>query len=90
MMTTTHVIARNTQVSFSSIQEIAAHRFAGNAFSDGPAFDAIDNFVCNPSVALADKAEALRVMTDKGMGCGRDEHLDDEVIVLSYLDEMEG
>lgn len=75
-------------IAFNTIQEIQNHEFVGNHYSDCNAFNAIDTFVQNASNSLSDRAEALRVMSDKGMGCGRDEHMSDEEVVRSYIDSL--
>jgi hypothetical protein len=75
-------------VTFKNITEIKNHQFAGNHYQDGSAFDAIHKFVVDTNNSLEDRAEALRQMIDKGMGCGRDEHLSDQKIVTDYLSEM--
>lgn len=74
------------KMTFDSIEQIKAHQFAGNHYMDSDAFNAIDAFVQDEKTSLADKAEALRVMGDKGMGIGRDEHISDQDLVTEYLD----
>lgn len=74
-------------MKFTSITQIQNHQFVGNACADEQAFNAIHRFVMNAKHSLTDRAEALRVMSDKGMGCGRDEDTSDEDIVASYIDE---
>lgn len=76
----------NKRVEFASIDEIRAHSWAGNHAQDRQAFNAIDRFVANFAHGLADRAEAIRIMADKGMGMGRDEHISDEVLVAMFLD----
>lgn len=73
---------------FDSIEQIKAHQFVGNYHSDSEAFNAIETFVLKKGTSLADQAEALRVMGDKGMGIGRDEHMSDQELVDAYLDDM--
>ena len=75
-------------MKFKNIKEIQAHTFAGNAFSDRDAFEAIHQFVINGNNSVADRAEALRVMTDKGMGLGRDEETSDEDSLVAYFRSM--
>lgn len=75
-------------MKFNTIQEIQAHVFYGNHHHDSEAFNAIEAFVQDESTSLADQAEALRVMGDKGMGLGREEHISDQVMVDSYLDNL--
>lgn len=75
-------------MKFNTITQIAAHQFIGNHASDHLAFMAIDEFVQNEQNSLADRAEAIRIMSDKGMGCGRDEWLSDAAIVADYIDNL--
>lgn len=74
-------------MKFNSIKEIQEHKFIGNHYHDMSTFDAIEEFVLRDDVSIQDKAEALRVMTDHGMGCGRDEETDDHVLVEEYLNQ---
>ncbi|MNC78185.1 hypothetical protein D3C75_1303420 [compost metagenome] len=74
-----------TKITFTNIQEITSHQFVGNHYSDSLAFNAIDAFVQDENTSIADKAEALRQMQDRGMGCGRDEETSDEDFVEMYL-----
>jgi len=67
------------------LEKIQNHTFVGNAYHDSEMFGVIHKYVCNTSNTTADKAEALRILTDRGMGCGRDEHLSDAEIVAGYL-----
>ena len=71
-------------MKFNTIEEIAAHQFAGNAYCDMDAFTAIEQFV-KSDASLADKAESLRIMSDRGMGCGRTPEMTDEEVVTQYL-----
>lgn len=75
-------------IKFNNIEEIKAHQWIGNAYHDQEAFDAIDAYVLDTNNSLADRAEALRQMSDKGMGCGRDEDMRDEDIVQEYIDSV--
>lgn len=72
-------------MKLNTIAQIKAHQFAGNAYSDQKAFNAIDEFVQDVNNSVADRAEALRIVSDVGMGCGRDEHLTDEQVIESYM-----
>ena len=72
-------------MQFNNISEIQAHCFVGNAYSDQPAFNAIHDFVMNDNNSIADRAEALRVMSDVGMGCGRGDDESDEQVLASYM-----
>lgn len=78
----------NTKTTFTNIEQIKQHQFIGNHASDYSAFNGIDAFVQDESTSIADKAEALRQMQDRGMGCGRSEELTDEQFVESYLDSL--
>lgn len=72
---------------FDSIDQIKEHTFAGCYLFDGAAFRGIEKFVLDTSHSIADRAEALRIMSDKGMGCGRDEDFSDEALVQAFMDE---
>lgn len=74
-----------TKIVFTTIEQIQAHQFVGNHFSDRQAFEAIDRFVMNERNSIADRAEALRVITDKGMGCGREECMSDHELVAAHI-----
>ena len=69
----------------NTIQQITAHKWVGNAHADMDAFNRIHAFVTDRRHTVAARAEALRIMSDKGMGCGRDEHLSDAVIIAEYV-----
>lgn len=73
-------------MKFNNIEQIKAHQWIGNAYNDQPAMNAIDVFAQDTNNALADRAEALRQLSDACMGCGRDEHLTDEQVVTLYLE----
>lgn len=75
-------------ISFTNIEQIKSHQFVGNHYHDCNAFNAIEHFVQDETTSIADKAEALRQMQDRGMGCGRSEELSDEQFVESYLDSL--
>lgn len=79
---------KTTPIIFTTIQQITSHQFIGNHHSDSHAFNAIDSFVKSPQISVADKAEALRQMQDRGMGCGRQEDMDDETFVAAYLTDQ--
>jgi len=72
-------------MEFKTIEEIKNHRFVGNHWSDHKAFDAIDKFAQDTNNSISDRAEALRQMSDKGMGCGRSPEMTD----LQLLEELE-
>lgn len=72
-------------MKFHNIAQIRDHQFAGNYHSDAQAFAAIDDFVQNTSHTIQNRAEALRIMSDKGMGCGRDEQHSDQYIIAEYM-----
>ncbi len=79
--------ARAAAMVFNTVEEIEAHVFVGNHASDMAAFDAIHVFVEDESNTYAKRAEALRIMGEKGMGFGREEEVDDEELVDNYLAE---
>lgn len=79
---------KTTPIIFTNIEQIKSHTFVGNHASDAHAFNAIDSFVQSTQTSIADKAEALRQMQDRGMGCGRSEDLTDEQFVEAYLDSL--
>ena len=72
-------------MEFKTITEIKEHKWTGDAYHDMPAFNAIHTFVTDKTNALSDKAEALRIMSNKAMGCDQDEHIDDHKLVTDYL-----
>ena len=72
-------------MTFNTLQEIKDHQFIGTHFHDSAVFRAIDTFTLRDDVPIADKAEAIRIMVDKGMGCGREEQFTDEELVSSQL-----
>lgn len=74
------------QIKFENIQQIKDHQFIGTHYHDSNAFKAIDAFVQDVNTSVEDKAEALRQMQDRGMGCGRDEQVSDEQFVKLYTD----
>lgn len=79
---------RTARRTFTSIQQIRDHQFAGNHFHDFAAFDAIYAFVTCATNESAHRAEACRIMADKGMSMPYDSHLsDDEVIALFLAEE---
>ncbi|MNE18027.1 hypothetical protein D3C80_1110320 [compost metagenome] len=75
-------------ISFTNIEQIKQHQFIGNHYHDCSAFNGIDAFVQDEKNSVEDKAEALRQMQDRGMGCGRGEELSDEQFVEQYLDSL--
>jgi len=77
-----------TKQIFNTIQQITKHQFIGNAHSDMDAFMSIDAFVQDTNNSLSDRAESLRIMSDKGMSCGRDEQMSDSEIVQDYIDHL--
>lgn len=74
------------QHTFHSIQEIRDYQFKGNYASDSAAFNAIDIFVRNISNTLPDRAEAVMLLSLKGMGLAPyPAHYTDRLIVNEYL-----
>lgn len=67
-------------MKFKTLEDIKQHEFNGCHFSDREVFDAIDVFVQDETNALEDRAEALRVMFEDGMGLDPDDMTDQEMI----------
>lgn len=61
----------NTRIEFKTLDEIKGHTFLGNHAADHQAFQGIRRFVEDETNSLADRAEAIRIECDKGMGMGR-------------------
>jgi len=70
---------------FSSVAAIRSHSFVGVYSEDAAAFNAVHAFVCNAFNSVADRAEALRILSDKGMGAGRLGSMTDAALVKHYL-----
>lgn len=66
-----------------TIQDIRGHEWVGNAFSDSPAFMAIDAFIQREDVSVEDRIEALEIMGRDGMGI--DEPVTVKDVVLCVL-----
>lgn len=79
-------------ITFTSIQQIRDHQFVGNAASDMKAFDAIHNFVVDPTTSVDDKYEALDLMGINGMGLDPmiEEYPDvsKQEMIATYLDNI--
>ena len=71
---------------FTSLKEIQDHQFIGSHAFDAVAFHDIERYAADTSNNVFDRAEALRIMSDRGMGCGRDEHMTD-IEVLETLED---
>ena len=71
-----------------TLTQIQNHTFIGNYHSDAQIFEDIDTFALNTSNPISERAEVLRILTDKGMGCGRDEQMSDSEIVQDYIDNL--
>lgn len=71
---------------FKTIQQIQNHQFIGNHAADCDAFNRIEAFARNESHSVADRAEAVRIMQDKGMGAGRSEEMSDEQFLTAFLE----
>lgn len=56
-----------------TIESIRSWEFVGNAHFDGPAFSDIDKFASSSANSVKDRAEALRIMGQKGMGLSASE-----------------
>ncbi len=55
-------------MKFLTIEQIRAHSFVGNHHNDSEAFKAIDAFAANTANTIAHRAEAIRIVSTKGMG----------------------
>lgn len=73
-----------TPIEFKSIEAIQQHQFYGNHAFDHQAFSAIHRFVENDQNSLQDRAEAIRIMSDRGMGCGRVPEKTDAELVAEH------
>lgn len=71
-----------------TLDAIKAHEFVGNHHADAAALSAVEAFALNDTNPLAERAEALRVMADKGLGLGRLEDLDDAALLAQYIDSL--
>lgn len=72
-------------MQFTAIAQIAVHKFVGNHFNDSTAFAVIAKFVADDETNdLRDRAEALRIMADRGMGAGRYSELTDLQLLAAY------
>lgn len=69
-------------MNFDSLDAIRAHSFVGCHAADADAFSAIGDFAGDWTRPVADRAEALRIMQDSGMGCGRSDDISD----IDFLD----
>lgn len=76
------------KVTFTSIEDIKNHNWWGNAYRDMPAFKEIDRIVQSNEWTVADKAEALRIMFDYAMGCGRMSEYSDKELVDGRMFDM--
>lgn len=71
-----------------TIETIYAHQWCGNAWSDGPAFNSIVEFVADASRPIIERAGALRTMARKGMGLTGDDagdNLTDFELVIEFM-----
>ncbi len=75
-------------MKFTTIEQIKAHLWVGNAMFDAEAFQAVDIFVHDLSNSESDRAEALRDMGDREMGLDREEHKPDSQILYEYDEEL--
>jgi hypothetical protein len=74
-----------------TLAAIVAWEFVGNAWSDGPAFKLICEFVEDGIQPICDRASALRRMGKAGMELTDEENqgsLTNEEYVLGYLGEV--
>jgi len=75
----------NTRVNFNSIEEIRNHQFYGNYAFDHQAFQGIRRFVEDEKNSLADRAEAVRLTCDRGMGMPLPEDMSHEEVIRESL-----
>lgn len=73
--------------NFTTLKQIEAYRWKGNHNADSAAFDAITRFVENEKIALADRAAAVRIAYESGMGEDRRDDLSDKQLVEDWLTE---
>ena len=77
-------------MKFSNIAEIQNHPWVGNAHSDGPAFLAADAFARDTANSMADRAEAIRTTSIRGMGLTMEDApemaLPDDKLVQVFID----
>lgn len=73
-------------MTFDSVDSIRLHNFVGNHASDAEAFDAIHQFASDLERPIGERAEALRIMQDVGMGCGRSERVSDADLLIAYFE----
>lgn len=77
----------NQVTPFTNLQQIQSYQFAGSHAFDVYAFKQIELFAQDTKHSVADRAEALRIMQDKGMGCGRSEEISDQDFLNAFLDD---
>lgn len=73
-------------MTFDSVDAIRSHQFVGNHAADSAAFEAIHEFASDWQHPVGERAEALRIMQDAGMGCGRSDDMSD----IDFLDAYFG
>lgn len=73
------------EVVFTSIDEITTHDWVGNAYHDMPAFVAVRRFVSDENNSVVDRAEAIRSMSERAMGCGRVEHMTNRELIADFI-----
>jgi len=74
-----------------TIEAIYAHKWVGNAWSDGPAFNSIAEFAADASRPTVERAGALRTMARKGMGLKGDDagdNLMDSELVIEFMESQ--
>lgn len=76
-----------------TIESIRAWEFVGNHHSDSAAFKSIETFAADPAQPIQHRAEALRIMGNKGMGLTDAEMgidgLSDAAQVAEFMDSIE-
>jgi hypothetical protein len=70
---------------FDTLQQIQQHQWCGNHYHDVPAFNGVHTYVTNRSNTMDDRAEAIRIMSDRAMGCGRCEHMANDELLEDYM-----
>lgn len=79
-------------MQFETLAQIQTHKFVGNHFADSAAFAAIEQFACNCTNSISDRAQALREMGMRGMGLTRaevDAGQSDCELVSDYISQMD-
>lgn len=70
-------------VLFMSLDDIQKYEFRGTA-ADSSAYEAINEFVSDAQRPVEERAEAIRVMCERGLGIGRPVN-DDKALVFNWV-----